>query len=334
MGRHGLARKVAVAGALLLAIGIGGYFLLRPAPEPPILGVVRATEVRVAPEVGGQLAAIKVQKGDRVSAGAVVAELSALELTAAVAQARAALAAAWANRDHVYAGVRAEEVASLAAEITKAQSRLAFAQAQLDRTTYLARGDNASRQALDQAQNDATSARADVAEAAANHDAAVAGPTKEERAIANAQVLAATAALAVLERQLDKTVLRAPADGVVSVVVAEVGENIRAGEPVLVIEESGKQWLSFNVREDQLHGLTVGAKVEIARAATSNLAPSLVTELLPLGTFATWQAERAVGDHDRNTLRLRLDPQGDGTGFEPGMTVWLVRPTQNAGATQ
>jgi len=26
--------------------------------------------------------------------------------------------------------------------------------------------------------------------------------------------------------------------------------------------------------------------------------------------FATWQAERVIGDHDRNTLRLRLDPQG------------------------
>jgi HlyD family secretion protein len=334
MGRDGLARKITVAAALLLALGVGGYFLARPAPEPPVLGVVRATEVRVAPEVGGQLAAIKVQKGDRVGAGDVVAELSALELTAAVGQARAALAAAWANRDHVYAGVRAEEVASLAAEITKAQSRLAYAQAQLDRTAYLARGDNASRQALDQAENDAASARADVAEAKANHDAAVAGPTKEERAIADAQILAATAALAVLERQLEKTLLRAPADGVVSVVVAEVGENIRAGEPVLVIEESGKQWLSFNVREDRLQGLTVGGKIAVARAGTSDLASSLVTELVPLGTFATWQAERAVGDHDRNTLRLRLDPQGGATGFEPGMTVWLVRPAQNAGATR
>jgi HlyD family secretion protein len=37
---------------------------------------------------------------------------------------------------------------------------------------------------------------------------------------------------------------------------------------------------------------------------------TIVTEFLPLGPFATWQAERAVGDHDRNTLRLRLDPQG------------------------
>jgi HlyD family secretion protein len=47
--------------------------------------------------------------------------------------------------------------------------------------------------------------------------------------------------------------------------------------------------------------------------------------MVPLGSFATWQAERAVGDHDRNTLRLRLDPPGDATGFEPGMTVWIRR---------
>ena len=210
------------------------------------MGVVRATEVRVAPEVEGQLAVIRVGKGARVRAGDIVAELSAIELTAAVGQARATLAAATANRDHVYAGVRAEQVAALAAEIAKAKARLDFAEIQLSRTSYLERSDVASHQALDQAQNDAASARADVAEAEANHAAAKAGPTREERAIADAQVAAAASALAVLERRLEKTVLRAPADGVVSVIVAEVGENIRAGQPVLVIEETGKQWLSFN----------------------------------------------------------------------------------------
>jgi HlyD family secretion protein len=242
-----------------------------------------------------------------------------------VGQARAALAAAEANRDHVYAGVRAEEVAALAAEIAKAKARLDYAQAQLTRTAYLARTDIASQQSLDQAQNDAASARADVAEAQANYDAAQAGPTQEQRAIADAQVKAAASALDVLERRLDKTILRAPADGIVSVVVAEVGENVRAGEPVLAIEAADKRWLSFNVREDLLHGLTVGSRVRVGRAGTGGPTPAVVTELLPLGPFATWQAERAVGDHDRNTLRLRLDPLRDAAGFEPGMTVWLAR---------
>jgi HlyD family secretion protein len=324
MASH-ISTRIVALGLIVVAAGIGGYWLSRPESTPPIVGVVRTTEVRIAPEVAGLLTAIKVRKGDRVRAGDVVAELSAIELTASVGQARAALAAATADRNNVYAGVRAEQVASLKAEIAKAKARLEYAEQQLSRTDTLARSDNASQQALDQAQNDAASARADVAEAKANYDAAVAGPTKEERAIADAQVKAAASALAVLERHLDKTVLRAPADGTVSVIVAELGENIHAGQPVLVIEETGKQWLSFNAREDTLHGLTVGSKVDVGRAGAREPTPALVTELMPLGSFATWQAERAVGDHDRSTLRLRLDPQGDPSGLEPGMTVFLNR---------
>jgi hypothetical protein len=77
--------------------------------------------------------------------------------------------------------------------------------------------------------------------------------------------------------------------------------------------------------EDFLRGIRVGMTVDVGRMGTSETTPALVTELLRLGPFATWQAERAIGDHDRNTLRLRLDPQRDVTKFEPGMTVWLAR---------
>ena len=321
-----MTRGKSIATALLvLAAAVSFYFLWRAEAASPIVGVVRTTEIRIAPEVGGQLVAIKVEPGARVRAGDVVAELLAVELTASVGQARAQLAAAKASRDNVYAGVRAEQVASLAAEIAKAKSRLDYAQAQLTRVSTLATNDFAAQQTLDQANNDVANAGADVAAAEANHDAAVAGPTREERAIADAQVKAAATALAVLERHLDKTILRAPADGVVSVIVAEIGENIRAGQPVLAMEASGKRWLSFNAREDLLRGLTVGAKVDVARPGARESTPAVVTELVPLGSFATWQAERAVGDHDRSTLRLRLDPQGDSTGLEPGMTVWLNR---------
>jgi HlyD family secretion protein len=312
-------------GLLLLAAGLGIDVLSRSERGAPIVGVVRITEIRVAPEVGGQLTAIKVRKGDRVHAGDIVAELSALELTAAVAQAKAALDSATASRDHVYAGVRAEEIAALAAGIAKAKATLDYTQAQLVRTAALAHSNNAAQQALDQAENDVTAAGADVAEAQANLAAATAGPTREERLIADAQVKAAASGLALLERRLDKTILRAPADGVVTVVVSEVGENIRPGQPVLAIEETGKRWLSFNVREDKLRGLTVGSNVDVARSGTRETIPAAVTELVPLGSFATWQAERAVGDHDRSTLRLRLDPMRDPSGLEPGMTVWLNR---------
>jgi HlyD family secretion protein len=320
---HRAKRAAIVAIVLVLAAGALIYSGRRSGSSAAIVGVVRATEVRVEPEVDGQLVSIAVAKGAPVHAGDVLARLSAVELTAQADQARAALASATANRNNVYAGVRREQVDSLKAEIAKANARLEYVQVQLTRTSTLARQSFESQQALDQAENDAASAQADVAEAQANYDAAVAGPTREERVIADAQVAASAAAVAVLERRLEKMILRAPADGVVSVIAAEVGENVHAGQPILMVEAAGKSWLSFNVREDDLSGLTIGQTVSLTRSDAESPIKGVITELRPLGVFATWQAERVIGDHDRNTLRLRLDPQGDAAGLEPGMTVWI-----------
>jgi len=316
-------RRAAVVAIALLVAGALIYSVRRSGSAATIIGVVRATEVRVEPEVNGQLVLIGVEKGTYVHAGDVLVQLSAVELTAQADQARAALASATANRNNVYAGVRREQVDSLKAAISKARARLDYVQAQLTRTSTLARQSFESQQSLDQAENDAASARADVAQAQANYDAAAAGPTREERSIADAQVQAAAAAVTVLERRLDKMVLRAPADGLVSVVAAEVGENVRAGQPILMVEVAGKQWLSFNVREDHLNRLSMGETASVIRNGTDGPTKAVITELRPLGTFATWQAERVIGDHDRNTLRLRLDPQLESADLEPGMTVWI-----------
>ncbi|WP_375776212.1 HlyD family secretion protein [Bradyrhizobium sp. ma5] len=319
------ARRAAiVAIPLVLVAGALIYAESRATPVPAIVGVVRSTEVRIEPEVNGQLVSIAVEKGAQVHAGNVLAKLSAVELTAQADQARATLAAAVASRNNVYAGVRREQVDSLKAAISKANSRLDYVETQLKRITTLASQSFETQQALDQAENDVAAARAGVA-AEANYDAGVAGPTKEERAIADAQVQAAAAAVAVLERRLDKMVLRAPVDGVVSVIAAEVGENVRAGQPILMIAAAGKQWLSFNVREDHLDGLAMGKTVSVIPNGSGAAAKAAITELRPLGVFATWQAERVIGDHDRNTLRLRLDPAGAAEGLEPGMSVRIER---------
>ena len=67
----------------------------------------------------------------------------------------------------------------------------------------------------------------------------------------------------------------------------------------------------------------MGETASVIRNGTDGRTKAVITELRPLGTFATWQAERVIGDHDRNTLRLRLDPEGKPAGLEPGMTVWI-----------
>ena len=320
------ARRRLVRIMILVAI-VGGalYLLFRPETPGPIEGVVHATELRVAPEVGGHLAAVRVRKGDRVKRGDVLAELSALELGASVEQARAAYQHALADRNNVFAGVRREEIATSAAQVDKARSRLIYADQQLARFSRLVHENFSPPQALDQAQKEVTSARADVAEATADYASARAGPTGQERAIAEASVLAARASVAVLESRLHKTVLNATADGTVSVVAAEVGEAIRAGQTIITIEADTQPWLSFNVREDRMDGITIGSTVDVQLAGHSAPVPGVVTEIAAIGQFATWQAERAVGDHDRNTLRVRIELRANVSKVEPGMTVWLTR---------
>ena len=62
------------------------------------------------------------------------------------------------------------------------------------------------------------------------------------------------------------------------------------------------------MREDRLRGLTVGGTATLT-AADGRQIGARVVEMRPLGEFATWRAARAVGDHDLNSFRLRLDPQ-------------------------
>src|SRR6266702_4069010 len=107
---HKARRAAMVAIAIVLVVGVLIYSVRHSGSAATIVGVVRATEVRVEPEVNGQLVSIAVEKGSQVHAGDVLARLSAAELTAQADQARAALASATANRNNVYAGVRRERV--------------------------------------------------------------------------------------------------------------------------------------------------------------------------------------------------------------------------------
>ena len=83
----------------------------------------------------------------------------------------------------------------------------------------------------------------------------------------------------------------------------------------------------FNVREDRLGRLAMGEKANVMRNGADGATKAIITELRPLGMFATWQAERVIGDHDPTRFACvsirRDDPEGEMASIEPGMTVWI-----------
>jgi HlyD family secretion protein len=318
-----MAKRALVFGGLGFAIaGFIAWHVThaRNTNREPV-GVVRATEIRIAPEVSGRLVLLLVRPGQAVRKGEELARIDNPELAAAVIEARAAAGEARADRDNVYAGLRQEKVSILGREVEKAQSNLTYAEQQLARTSALAANGNASRDALDKATARVSDARSMLSSARSRLAEGQAGPIAEDRAIADATVAAAEAAVAVLERRLAKTVLTAPVDGTVQLIVGEVGEAIVPNRTILTLD-ARETWFSLTLREDRLAGLAIGAPVQLGSSAGPIAAR--ITEIRGLGAFATWRAARAADDHDLNSFALRLDPVGPPPDLAPGQTVWLA----------
>jgi HlyD family secretion protein len=107
-------------------------------------------------------------------------------------------------------------------------------------------------------------------------------------------------------------------------VIGELGEATVPGRTVATIRAADGQWVQFNMREDQLHGIDIGRHVVLTEGSGGAKIPATISEIRRLGDFATWRAARAVGDHDLNTFAVRADPAESTAMPEPGVTVWLT----------
>jgi HlyD family secretion protein len=318
-------RTITILAAVLLigAVGVAAFqFETQRQPRPPVIGVVHETEIRIAPDISARLTSIGVKVGQEIRKGETLAMLSSPEVAASLEEAKANLESSRANLANVIAGVRQEQRDAAAQNVAIADSNLTLATQQFARVSALAAKNYASRQQYDEDAAALSKAQASLVLANAALEQSKAGPTKEELAVAQSQVALGLATVADLEAQLAKTTLTSPVDGVARLMVAEPGEAIAPGQPVLTLGVGRDRWFTFTIREDRLQGLTMGSKIAL-RTAAGDRFEAKVTELRPLGEFAVWRAARAVGDHDINSFLLRADPIGPTPKLEPGMTVWI-----------
>ncbi len=140
MDRRWLKRGVrgALGGAVLLAVAVGGWFLLRPpsvqvaevsvrdvAPAVQGVGTVEAkVVVQVGAKITGRLVTVLVDQGHAVEPGQILARLDDAEIRAEVRRRDAALRAAEAQLRDLLAGARSEEVAEARANVAHAQAQL------------------------------------------------------------------------------------------------------------------------------------------------------------------------------------------------------------------
>lgn len=254
---------------LLLALLAGGgawYAMHRPATEAAVLrlyGNIDIRQVQLAFNDAGRIEALLVQEGDTVRKGQVVARLDAARFNDAATRARAVLQA----QEQVLAGLRAgsrpQEIAEARAALTAADAAAHNAQATYARQQTLVQADFLPRQSLDNAAQALKTAQANVDRARQALSLVRQGPRKEDIAAAQAQVRADTAALALAQRQLDDTALRAPEAGVVESRILEAGDMAAPQTPVMTIAMINPVWVRAYVPESELGHVAPGMRASI-----------------------------------------------------------------------
>lgn len=310
---------------VIVLVALVGFFMLRKGPDM-IQGQAEATEYRVSSKVPGRILEFRVKEGQSVKAGDTLAILEAPDVQAKMAQAQAAEAAAQAQNEKALKGARSEQIQAAYEMWQKAIAGREIAEKSYNRVKRLFEQGVMSAQKADEVTAQYNAAKATEKAAKAQYDMAKNGAEREDKLAAAALVERAKGAVAEVESYVKETVLIAQADGEVSEIFPKVGELVGTGAPIMNIARLDDMWVSFNVREDLLKDLTMGAEFEAFVPALDNKVIKLkVYYMKDLGTYAAWKATKTTGQFDLKTFEVRATPLETVENLRPGMSVIIKR---------
>jgi membrane fusion protein, multidrug efflux system len=289
--------------ALLVAICVGAWYLLVGRFYVSTDDAyVAATTAQITPRIDGTIASVPIHDTMHVKKGDVLATIDPSDAQLAVAQAEANLRLAEQRVTQQFANV-----ASAAAMVTQKRGDLSRAQIDYKRRNTLANSGAVSGDEMTAANNALETAQAALQQAEQQLAAQKAMIASGDVAH-NPDVMAARVALDRAKLDLDRTVIRAPMDGIVAQNTAQVGQRIQAGAALMTVAPIEQAYVNANFKESQLEGVHPGQEVTL----TSDLYGSDVVfhgHVVGLGggtgsAFSLIPAQNATGNWIKVVQRL------------------------------
>ncbi|WP_459379091.1 HlyD family secretion protein [Serratia sp. ser-z] len=318
-------KKKTLFTLLLMMVAIALAILFRAHNQDLLLqGEVDAPEVIVASKAKGRVVERLIERGDDVKSGQLIIQLDSPELIAQLRSAQATRDEAKAQLELSLHGTREESIRNLRANLAQAEAQYRNAQNDYNRNLSVAGKGYISKSELDASRRSRDTAFQQVQAAKANLDEGINGDRVEQRQQYAAALRAAEENLLQVQAQSDDLQVKAPVDGEVGPIPAEVGELLNAGSPLVTLIRVPDAYFVFNLREDILAHVRKGDKVKLrVPALKDKMIDTEVRYIAPLGDYATKRATRATGDFDLKTFEVRLYPSQPVDGLRPGMsTLW------------
>ena len=308
---------------IIVVLALIGLFLLKPEPQI-IQGQAEATQVRVSGKLPGRVVEFMVEEGQHVLAGDTLVHIHSSLVEAKLSQAEAMETVAKAQNKKVDSGTRVELLNSAYDMWQQAQAGLTIAKKTYERMQSLYKKGVVSEQKRDEAEAAYKAMVATESAAKSQYEMAKAGAQAEDKAAAAAMVAAAQGSVAEVESILSDSYLTAPTDGEISDIFPNVGELVSLGAPIMNVLKLDDMWVSFNVREDLLENLTMGAEVQAIIPALENKEVTLkVFYIRDMGSYAVWRATKVTGQYDAKTFQVKARPVEPVDNLRPGMSVVL-----------
>lgn len=318
-------RKCAIASLiillLLIAIFIFVYVEHTKHDTPVIEGRMEALSYHASSKVAGRIEQMFVSEGDWVESGDLLYVISTPELDAKLMQVDALRTQAEALNEEVEQGARIEQLEALQGLVKRAEAGKTLAEESFRRIEELYNKGVVPRQQYDEALANLNAMSASVSAARAEYNLALAGATREQREAVWAKVTQAQGAVDELTVYIADRYVYAPVSGRVADIIAHEGELIGTGYPVVTILDTHNCWATFNIREDDIHGVDVGDKFMAYLPALDKEVEFEIYYIASEADFATWNSTRAKGGYDLRTFEVRARPINSNQMPLPGMSV-------------
>ncbi|MBF7684821.1 HlyD family efflux transporter periplasmic adaptor subunit [Acinetobacter sp. B10A] len=299
---------------------------------------VAADTAQISAMVGGQVLQVLTQDTAYVHAGDILVKIDDQDAQIAVAQAQAELTKVkrqfgqtQANSGALNSQIQATDdaIQSQRAQVEKAQADLAKVKADFKRREVLNASGAISKEeyttslnALNTAKAGLSVAEASLQQALSNqkvaqsnleaNNALIKGTTQET----TPDVLAAQSKLDQAKLNLERTIVRAPVDGIVTNRNVQIGQVIAAGQALMIVVPIHQMYVNANFKESQLARVKVGQNVKLTSDLYGN---DVVYQGKVVGfsggtgaAFALIPAQNATGNWikvvQRLPVRIALDP--------------------------
>ncbi len=300
---------------------------------------VGAETAQITSMVSGQVAEVLVKDTQLVKKGDVLVRIDDRDAKIQLAQAQAELAKAQRQYKQSQANssslnsqvvVRNDEIMSAQAQVAKAQAELDKANLELNRRTILSASGAISKEELSKAQSAVSTAKANLALADATFSQAQSSRKAAESTLAanealikglsdgsTPDVLVAKAHVDQALLDLERTVIRAPVDGVVTRRNIQIGQRVAAGSVTMSVVPISSLYVDANFKESQLAKVKAGQSVTLrSDLYGDDIAYHGIVQGFSGGTgaaFALIPAQNATGNWikvvQRLPVRITLDPK-------------------------